>query len=170
MSRHTGKILMLWRHAQAHDDSATGDHGRRLTDRGIADAARSAAAIAAIAKPTQVRYSDAARTRETWEHGRDALGSPAAVPEPTIYMASRQRLIELIESTPDDTDCLMLVGHNPGMSELAGHCLGDWMGMRKADAVILHSAAPDWVTAMHGPWSQLAYIDARALRKAARRN
>jgi phosphohistidine phosphatase len=39
--------------------------------------------------------------------------------EPRAYPGSPEGLLQLIGAVPDETQTLLLVGHNPGLSELA---------------------------------------------------
>jgi phosphohistidine phosphatase len=41
--------------------------------------------------------------------------------EGRLYASSAGNLLHIIQEQDDDRDCLMLVGHNPEMSELAQH-------------------------------------------------
>jgi phosphohistidine phosphatase len=70
--------------------------------------------------PDLVLCSDAARALETWEAVAAHLdATPRVTVEPRIYMADVPTLLTCIQETPDDVGTLLVVGHNPGMQDLA---------------------------------------------------
>lgn len=112
--------LYLWRHAKAkHDHFA--DFKRPLTRRGQHDAKLIARwMVKQGIQPARVLCSPACRATETWEILRQRLpGEPSlALPE-TLYNASASMLLRQIHSTPDSVGSLLIVGHNPGLEQLA---------------------------------------------------
>ncbi len=115
--------LILMRHAKSSwkTDAAT-DFERPLNGRGKRDAALMAQWIATeVPHPELIVSSPSERTSQTvfvvcasleyppervrWENG--------------VYEASLGTLLKLLRRLPDDTQSTMLVGHNPGMEELA---------------------------------------------------
>jgi len=114
--------LLLFRHSKAeHPEPGRRDHARALTERGRADAALIGAYMARHALvPDRALVSPAARSEETWKHAVAAFRSaPAATSDQRIYDASPQTLVGLIKETPDSVHTLLVVGHNPGLHELA---------------------------------------------------
>ena len=114
--------LLLLRHAKAERLQQGGrDRDRVLTDRGRDDAARVGAFLVRHALvPDLVVVSPAARTRETWDFAAAAFADgPAAVHDDHIYEAGSQALLDAIKETDSRVATLLLVGHNPGMHELA---------------------------------------------------
>jgi phosphohistidine phosphatase len=122
--------LMLLRHAKTEHDAPTGrDHDRRLDERGRLDAAAIGTWIGANPPlPDTVLVSTAVRAKQTWEIARDAI--EAAAPEQAdpphvewldeIYGAEPGQLLQIVRmASATDPAQLMLVGHNPGMHELA---------------------------------------------------
>ena len=64
--------------------------------------------------------SAALRTRETWELVAPELGgSPSVTFEPRAYAASALTLLYLVRELPAACHAALLIGHNPGVSELA---------------------------------------------------
>ena len=114
--------LYLLRHAKSSwDDPSLADHERPLSARGRRDAQRIAAYLlqAGIA-PALVLCSTAARTRETLELVRPALGDDVAVKlEAGLYGASASSLLERLHAVPEEAQSVLLIGHNPGLQELA---------------------------------------------------
>ena len=70
-------------------------------------------------RPGIVLCSSAARARQTLELMRPALGSPEVVSDERLYRASGEELLQRVRALPDDVLEAMLVGHNPGLHELA---------------------------------------------------
>jgi phosphohistidine phosphatase len=116
--------LMLLRHAKTENDAPTGqDQDRRLDDRGRLDAAAVGGWIGRHPPfvPETVLVSPAVRAQQTWEIVRDAIKTQPRVEFPTdLYGADPAQLLQIIRmAEATDPQILMLVGHNPGMHELA---------------------------------------------------
>jgi phosphohistidine phosphatase len=118
--------LLIIRHAKTEPDIGRDDYQRRLTDRGRADARRVAAALAARKMlPEVLVHSGAARAQETaeifaaeWKRKVDLRE------EPGLYDASLASLLALTRALPDKRQRVGLVGHNPGLGELATALMG----------------------------------------------
>jgi phosphohistidine phosphatase len=116
------KQLFLLRHAKSSwDEPGLADHDRPLAPRG-----RRALKLMAEhlgregVRPALVLCSSARRTRETLEAIAPALGEGISVQiERELYGASEQRLLERLRAVEDDVESLMLIGHNPGVEQLA---------------------------------------------------
>jgi len=118
--------LMLLRHAKTENDAPSGrDQDRRLDDRGRSDAAEIGGWIGRHPPfPDLVLVSAAIRTQQTWEIAREAMKHQVPQPQvevqPELYGADPSQLLEAIRAaSATDARRLMLVGHNPGMHELA---------------------------------------------------
>ena len=116
------KTLYLLRHAKSDwGDSSLKDFDRPLNDRGW----KAAKAMGEQMRerdlvPDVVLCSPAARTRETLARAEEGFGATfESVEDRTIYMAETETLIDLIRGAPAKAAKLMVVGHNPGMHELA---------------------------------------------------
>lgn len=117
--------LVLLRHAKSDWPDGLDDHERPLAERGRRDAPRMGAYLAAEhLLPDLVLVSSAARTRETFDLLAPALGPLESRTEPRIYEAPAERLLGVVRETPDSVRTLMLVGHNPGMEDLARLLVG----------------------------------------------
>lgn len=116
-----GKTLYLLRHAKARKSEAGEDDiARPLIRRGREAATRLATWLAAHPPlPSAVLCSPSVRTRETLEIIRPALGTIAVDHDARLYGASTQTLLAAIAQLPNDTGAAMIVGHNPGIEELA---------------------------------------------------
>ncbi len=116
------RFLYLLRHAKSSwSDPTLADRERPLAPRGRRDAGRVAAHLAAAGiRPVLVLCSAAVRTRETLEALRPALGPAAEVRlEPGLYAASAGELLSRLQAVPADVDSVMVIGHNPGLHDLA---------------------------------------------------
>ena len=116
------KTLWLLRHAKASAGGAgLSDRDRPLSPRGRDAAERIGRHLAEReVRPELVLCSPALRTRETIELVQKGLGVALTVDlEEELYLASERDLRKRIEQTADDVTSVMLVGHNPGLGELA---------------------------------------------------
>ena len=70
--------------------------------------------------PQLVLCSPAKRTRQTLSRLAPALGERAEIRvEPGLYAASAADLLDLLREVPDEVASVMLIGHNPGIQDLA---------------------------------------------------
>jgi phosphohistidine phosphatase len=118
--------LMLLRHAKTENDAPTGrDQDRRLDNRGRHDAAEIGGWIGRHPPfPDLVLVSHAVRAHQTWEIAWEAMKESAPEPQvelvPDLYGADVSQLLETIrDASLADPQRLIVVGHNPGMHELA---------------------------------------------------
>jgi phosphohistidine phosphatase len=119
--------LMLLRHAKTETDAPSGrDQDRRLDDRGHKDAAEIGDWMAAHPPfPEAVLVSHAVRARQTWDIAWETMKDRVAAPQvevlPELYAADPAQILESIRTAtaPADPKQLLLVGHNPGMHEIA---------------------------------------------------
>ena len=114
--------LLILRHAKSDWDNAKlDDFDRPLSKRGRKDAPRMGRYIAEHASPLDhVLCSSAVRTCETWALMATALSKP---PEPqmlrAMYLAGPDALLEIVRAAPPTCSTLLIIGHNPGLHELA---------------------------------------------------
>ncbi len=116
------KTLLLLRHAKSSwDDPALDDHERALSPRGERAAALVGAWLAQREQPPSlVLCSSARRTLQTLEGIRPALGAGLRVQvERGLYLASPETLLARLAQVPDDEASVLLIGHNPGIEQLA---------------------------------------------------
>jgi len=116
------KTLWLLRHAKASaGGDGLADRDRPLSARGRDAAARIGRHLAERdVRPELVLCSPALRTRETIELVAKGLGAELPVDyEDDLYLASERDLRRRIEQVPGDVASVLLVGHNPGIAELA---------------------------------------------------
>ncbi len=131
------KRLLFLRHAKAVQGAPRGDHDRDLAPRGVRDAGWAGAAIEDAGwQPDVALVSDARRTRRTFDLLADAARTPPRLRlEPRLYDASPETILTAIARTEADVDCLLVIGHNPGIAEAARRLArrgGDTAGARLA--------------------------------------
>jgi phosphohistidine phosphatase len=150
MNASAMKHLILLRHASAENGEV--DRARALSALGRSEAARMGAVFGRLAgrgfRPQLLLCSPALRARETLEGLRAALGTALRVEEDeALYLASAGRLLAKLQALPDPEAQVLLVGHNPGLGELA-----QLLVERGAAEVLLRAAkglAPGALAALH---------------------
>jgi phosphohistidine phosphatase len=113
--------LILLRHGKAEADAPTGqDFDRALTGRGRRDAALVARELAeAGSAPDLVLVSPAVRAKETWEEAAPFFPGARVEWTPALYHIDPQGILDLaLDQAPRS---VMVVGHNPGLGELAAY-------------------------------------------------
>jgi phosphohistidine phosphatase len=122
------RTLHLLRHAKSSwDDPTVRDHDRPLAPRG-ARAARKIADYLASASvdPALVLCSSARRTVETLEELRPAISKTATVSiDPELYGADATEILELLRSVDPQIREVLVIGHNPGLQDLAIDLAGE---------------------------------------------
>lgn len=115
------RTLLLLRHAKSsRDDPAIEDLDRPLAPRGHRAAPLIGAEMARRGWiPERVLCSPARRARETWALVAEALGPAPVTYEPGLYLAAPAALLRLVRDNPAGIGRLLLIGHNPGLQELA---------------------------------------------------
>lgn len=113
--------LLLLRHAKSTwDDASMPDQARPLNARG-----RRSAAIMRLAMqdlgltPDVVLVSTARRTLETLEILEPWDDTPLVDPMDNLYLASPMQLMAALHAVADTVRSVLLIGHNPGMHDLA---------------------------------------------------
>src|SRR5207244_8887012 len=89
-------------------------------------------------RPDLVLVSTARRAVETAEHLDLPITTDAA-----LYNATADDLLARLRAVPDDVASVLLVGHNPGMEDLAQQ-LGEDAGMSTATLLAFDVDAATW--------------------------
>jgi phosphohistidine phosphatase len=117
------KTLLLVRHADANPtDPALADRDRTLNERGLREVATMGLRLAKRGvKPDLLLASPATRALTTAEHLATALGIEREdiVVDDRLYATSASALLGAIAAWGDGPERVMLVAHNPGLTELA---------------------------------------------------
>jgi phosphohistidine phosphatase len=117
------KRLTLMRHANAQwKDPQISDFDRPLNRRGISEAeAMSRRLMELKLIPTLLLTSSARRAQQTADIVARELGVAArnTRSEESLYLAPAADILRLVQTTGPRIPHLMIVGHNPGISEVA---------------------------------------------------
>jgi len=150
------KRLLLLRHAKSSwDDPSLADRDRPLAPRGHKAAERMAEHLRSSAAPVDlVLCSPALRTTETLEHVGRAFGDAEIVVEDGLYGASDQELLDRLRRVPRDAEAVALIGHNPGVQDLALDLAGDGDDLQRMRAKFPTGALA--VLEFDGGWAELA--------------
>jgi phosphohistidine phosphatase len=155
------RTAYLLRHAKSDwSDRTLADHDRPLARRGRRDAKRIAKHLRRLGlEPALVLCSSAERTRETLELIRPALGGSRVLVEERLYAASSDALLERLRAVPEPVASVMLIGHNPGIQELA-LALAAAGAERELLAAKFPTGALATLAVLVATWSRLAAGDA----------
>jgi phosphohistidine phosphatase len=175
--------LMLLRHAKTENDAPSGrDQDRRLDSRGRNDAAEIGAWIATHPPfPDSVLVSPAVRAHQTWDMAwaamRDVVPPPEVELLSELYGADPSQLLQTIrEASGTDPRRLMIIGHNPGMHELALALAGSGdVAARKAlvdnlptsGLAIFDFAVDDWSDVSFRRGKLVLFVSPKLLKRAA---
>jgi phosphohistidine phosphatase len=165
--------LILLRHGESALNPGGTDAERTLT----ANGREQAAAVGRYLKDQQLLpdlalVSSSARTRETFELVQGALGPIESRVESDIYNAPPERLQALVEAAEAEVRALLLVGHNPGVEELAKALAGSGdryalsrMRQRFAPAAfaVIDFPVEDWATLVVGEGRLDRFVEPDAL-------
>jgi phosphohistidine phosphatase len=115
------KTVYILRHAKSdQSDGSISDHDRPLNARGREAAPRMGAYLKAQGyKPDLILCSTARRTAETCELVRPSLGDITVSFEEGLYLAEARSILERLRRLEDALGSAMVIGHNPGLEELA---------------------------------------------------
>jgi len=128
------KTLILFRHAKSSWPDNVEDHERSLADRGRKAAPVMAKWLAGKGlKPTVALVSTAKRTQETWALIAPELGKVTKRDIGEIYEAPAERILDAIHAVEHSVESLVIVGHNPGMEDLAKLLMKDDGGRAGAE-------------------------------------
>lgn len=148
--------LILFRHGEAQHPAGMNDRERVLTGAGRAQVRLAAGYLRhAGLMPDFAAVSPATRTRETWGELSAVFDRDVPVlSEQRLYNAGAETVIDVIRDTDDDAEAAMVVGHNPGLQDVALFLAGSGDGaaaMRLARGLPTAGFA---VLAFEGSWAQ----------------
>jgi len=122
------KHLYLVRHAKSSwDHPGLDDFDRPLNKRGMRDALKMGEYLAEQrVLPQVIVYSPARRVHATAISLATVMQVPSSglVEDDRIYAAAIATLIAAIKEWDDTWECVMMVGHNPGMADMAAVLTG----------------------------------------------
>jgi len=163
--------LLLLRHAKSSwDDPSLADHARPLNTRGRRAATAMAAAMQDLGlSPDVVMVSSARRTLQTLEAISPFPDSPLIEPMDDLYLAPWPRMLDMLRQAPETARSVMLIGHNPGLQDLALALAGP-AAMAGPSAVAARRMAEGFPTCalaeftIATPWRDLAEGGGRLIR------
>lgn len=142
------KTLTLVRHATASSgDPALADRDRPLNERGVREVAFTGERLAQRGvKPEVLLASPATRALTTAEHLAKALGiQPQDIAvNGRLYGASANELLGAIAALGDTPQRVMLVAHNPGLTDLAHRFASEITHMPPCAVAELTFAVASW--------------------------
>lgn len=149
--------LVLMRHGEAESESDVGDHARKLTRRGIAQATATGEKLAqTISGKSFFLVSDAARAQETFSQFKSLFPASGSSVVEDLYLTGLDKIKSVYANVNPTIDCdvLVIVGHNPGLSMAVATLAGDMSGLGTADAAIMTVEADSWFESleMNGCW------------------
>lgn len=116
------RVIVVMRHAKT-EVSASSDRARRLTGRGRRDAHAAGAWLARLGiRPGLLLVSPAARTLATADIVVAAMEQeqpPTVRVVDELYGADVEDILRVVRVDGPGHECLMVIGHNPTMAELA---------------------------------------------------
>lgn len=126
------KTLHILRHAKSSwSDQGLPDRERGLNKRGKRDAPRMGDALSQHLLPQPITVSTARRAQLTLGGLCDSWPALAELEHSTdeaLYTFSANELIKWLSDQDDDIQSLFIIGHNPGLTELANILVGeDWL-------------------------------------------
>src|SRR3954453_16718873 len=153
----TARTLVLLRHAKAETPDDSPDFDRRLTTTGEADADAAGSWLPdERIRPDLVFCSPAARTRQTWhgvavalEQAKPGTPAPEVRYEKGLYDGGRTEVFDLLRTVPDSVHTVLVVGHNPTVSEVSILLIPDeqWDGREvelRTSGLAVHRAEASW--------------------------
>ena len=133
--------LVVMRHAEAAWEGSGGDRMRPLTPRGRQQARAVGVSLAAAGwKPRCVLCSQAVRTLQTWEMLAPALPTPEQVVTSwDLYHGGAAAYLGALALGGGEAATVMLVGHNPVVSELVELLTNQRVRFGTADVALLRA-------------------------------
>lgn len=119
------KILYIVRHAKSSwEDSTMSDFDRPLNNRGLHDAPMMGLKLKELGFiPDQIISSSANRALSTAKLLAESISHPLSkiIETKALYLADLSTMLKIVNSVNDEIDSLMLVGHNPGMTQIINY-------------------------------------------------
>ncbi|HEX2134097.1 MAG TPA: histidine phosphatase family protein [Actinophytocola sp.] len=153
------RTLVVVRHAKSDWDAGVEDHGRPLNERGRRDAPvlgrwlrDNVGAIGLVV------CSSADRARQTWRLAATELDpAPPVRYEQRIYAAEPRTLMSVLDEVAEDVDTAVLVGHNPGLTELVEEVSGQAVELATSAVAVMR-----WGGTWADVWARRATLVAQA--------
>lgn len=133
------RTLVVVRHAKSDWSHGLPDHDRPLADRGRRDAPEVGRWLSEHLGPVDlVLCSPARRAQQTWQlAGRQLTPAPPVKQDQRLYTASPTDLLTVLSELPDKTSSVILVGHNPALSDLVEFLSGELRELKTSSIAVL---------------------------------
>ncbi len=142
------KTLHIVRHGKALQSSGSiSDIDRPLAEKGILNNIMMAKRLKShYSVPDLIISSPAERALHTAHIFARLLeySSAKVQVDDTLYMKGEDAMLEIIENLPDEINSVMLVGHNPDQSYLAGMFLPSIINIPTSGVVSVHFETNHW--------------------------
>lgn len=155
--------LIVMRHGEAEINDAISDQDRPLTQRGSKQAAIVARKLLHWGwQPQLGLVSSARRTLETQVSLARIMPVGEWRASGNLYLADVRLLMRELAASPASVDTLILVGHNPGLSDIVLALTDQPLRLDTGEAALLHVEAEAWdeAIAKQGLWSLVSHVSA----------
>jgi len=150
------RTLILLRHGKSDWSTNNDDFDRPLKKRGKNASRQVGKWLSANQRvPDFVITSPATRAMQTAEIACEAMGinKEDIYSRKHIYLATTEELLYVLEDCPEQAQCVMLVGHNPGLEELLYYLVNGTMTIPE-DGKLMPTATLA-ILEMPDTWAQL---------------
>jgi phosphohistidine phosphatase len=155
------KQLFLLRHAKSSwSETDVKDIDRPLNKRGKVNAPRMAKLFHKnYGRPDAIVCSPAKRTLKTAEFFAEEFGmsNKDILIDQRIYEAPVSRIIQVLSELPDEHDRVLLVGHNPGLSQTVHYLTGTLTDMPTSGLAVIELHVDSWFAVSAETGSLTAY-------------
>jgi phosphohistidine phosphatase len=142
------KILVVLRHGEADFNSGGGrDFERELTKNGKNQLSR----LKELFEKSgilvdKILSSSSKRTTQTAELIRSTMDSSIIELRDEIYEAESSVILDLLSQIDNKHSCVLLVGHNPGVSALVSHIADQgYLSIQTGMMVVIELTVDDWI-------------------------
>ena len=97
-------------------------------------------------RPDVIFCSTAKRTRQTAEELESLFRGIPVFYRETLYLAPPYRLLDLVRQTDEMFHRILVIGHNPGLEQLAGLLSKEmaYVSLKPADCVVINLEIESW--------------------------
>ena len=141
------KTLMILRHAKSDwSDERVTDHDRPLNPRGKRDAPRMGEFLRTLdLRPDLIISSTAKRARKTAAKVAKKCDYPGVIElHGSLYLAPPEEYLSVLNQVDDAHQCVLVVGHNPGLEQLLALLTGCSTELPTAALARIEIDVPRW--------------------------